>query len=82
MTRELLLGEIHSEGYTVHERVLYPQDLETADEVFITSTTRDLLPVTKLGTKERKNHGGARVALSAAFSHYVDHYVELHRVAA
>jgi branched-subunit amino acid aminotransferase/4-amino-4-deoxychorismate lyase len=28
--------------------VLYPQDLDTADEVFITSTTRELSPVVRI----------------------------------
>jgi branched-subunit amino acid aminotransferase/4-amino-4-deoxychorismate lyase len=29
----------------VREETLYPKDLETADEMFITSTTRELSPV-------------------------------------
>ena len=45
ITREVLLGEIHVPGITVEEKTLLPADLESADEVFITSTTRDLLPV-------------------------------------
>jgi branched-chain amino acid aminotransferase len=32
-------------GIDVREEVLYPKDLETADEMFITSTTRELSPV-------------------------------------
>jgi len=32
-------------GIDVREETLYPQDLETADEMFITSTTRELSPV-------------------------------------
>ncbi len=32
-------------GIDVREQVLYPKDLETADEMFITSTTRELSPV-------------------------------------
>ena len=45
VTRALLLEEIHSSGLQVTEKTLLPSDLETADEVFITSTTRELLPV-------------------------------------
>jgi branched-chain amino acid aminotransferase len=44
VTRELLLEVVHVPGIKVTERALTPQDLERADEVFITSTTRDLLP--------------------------------------
>jgi branched-chain amino acid aminotransferase len=35
-------------GVDVREEVLLPQDLETADEMFITSTTRELSPVVKV----------------------------------
>ncbi len=82
VTRELLLAEVHAEGYAIREKTLYPQDLEEADEVFITSTTRDLLAVNRLGTMDRVNRGGAREALSAAFSRLCDQYVDAHRVMA
>jgi branched-chain amino acid aminotransferase len=45
VTRELLLEEIRVPGISVLERTLLPESLERADAVFITSTTRDLLPV-------------------------------------
>src|SRR5271165_1385749 len=45
VTRELLLNEIRVHGISVREQTILPEDLEEADEVFITSTTRDLLPV-------------------------------------
>src|SRR5436190_11262240 len=42
ITRELLLSEVHAPGFHVTEKTLTPANLESADEVFITSTTRDL----------------------------------------
>ncbi len=45
VTRELLLDVVRVPGISVVERTLTPADLERADQVFITSTTRDLLPV-------------------------------------
>lgn len=45
VTRELLLEEIHTGDITVREQTIVPADLESSDEVFITSTTRDLLAV-------------------------------------
>ena len=33
------------QGCEIAERKLFPADLEIADEIFITSTTRELLPV-------------------------------------
>ena len=75
ITRELLLGEIHVPGFTIEERTLQPADLEAADEVFITSTTRDLLPVEQIEDRSISNAGGAREALQAAFQAYVREYV-------
>ena len=78
ITRELLLSEVRVPGLRVSERTLTPADLE-ADEVFISSTTRDLLPVSRIGNQELPNRGGAREALQAAFSKYVDAYVASHK---
>ena len=38
-------------GVEVRDEVLYPKDLETADEAFITGTTRELTPVTSIDGK-------------------------------
>jgi len=56
VTRELLLEEVRADGITVHEQTLRPEDMEQADEVFITSTTRDLLAV-RLVEGLRIKHG-------------------------
>ena len=45
ITRAILLEDIQAGGITVAERELTPSDLEASDCVFITSSTRDLLPV-------------------------------------
>ena len=78
ITREVLLGEIHAPGVRLVEKVLKPADLESADEVFITSTTRDLLPVWEIEGKSLKRIEGARLALQQAFSRFVQHYVAEH----
>ena len=44
-----------------------PGDLENADEVFITSTTRDLLPVLEIDGKKIRNAGKACASLKQAF---------------
>jgi branched-chain amino acid aminotransferase len=82
ITREVLLSEVHVEGVRIVEKTLIPQDLQDADEVFITSTTRDLLAVSQLGDKTRENHGSTRQRLSDAFGQYIDQYVELKKVTA
>ena len=51
ITREVLLQELQVPGVRIMERSLSIADLEAADEVCITSTTRDLLPVREIGGK-------------------------------
>jgi branched-chain amino acid aminotransferase len=79
ITRELLLSEVHAPGIRVTEKVLTPADLEGADEVFITSTTRDLLPVSMIGQRPIASTGHTREALQAAFSKYTDDYIAAHK---
>ena len=79
VTRDLLLSEIHVPGFEVRETALMPGDLHNADEVFITSTTRELLPVHEIEHKPLKQGDGARRALQAEFSEYVDRYVAEHK---
>jgi branched-chain amino acid aminotransferase len=81
ITRELLLGEIHVPGVDILEKPLMPGDLEAAEEVFITSTTRDLLPVFQIEDKHIHRGSYAREALQSAFSNYLQQYVEEHRPA-
>ncbi len=79
ITRELLLSEVQAPGISVTEKVLTPADLEGADEVFITSTTRGLLPVSRIGQKAVPNLGLARETLQAAFAAYESAYVAQHK---
>jgi branched-chain amino acid aminotransferase len=59
----------------IQEKTLYPADLESADEVFITSTTRELMSVSEVeGLKIRKGRA-VTDRLQTAFSRYVKSYV-------
>lgn len=75
VTREILLEEIRAPGVTIGEKPLRPADLESADEVFITSTTRGLLPVLAIEGLKIRRQGKARKPLEEAFVAYVDRYV-------
>ena len=75
VTRDLLLCEIHVPGFQVHEKTLFIDDLFTADEVFITSSTRDLLAVTEIDGRAVNRKGNAMEALKAAFADYIRNYV-------
>jgi branched-chain amino acid aminotransferase len=81
ITREVILEEIRVPGVRIAEKVLYPGDLESAEEVFITSTTRDLLPVRQIEDRQVGAGDKARMALQAAFSAFVDDYTAQHRQA-
>jgi branched-chain amino acid aminotransferase len=82
ITREVLLGEIHVPGIRIAEKKLTPAELEGADEVFITSTTRNLLPVHEIEGKKIGRTDHTRRALAEAFGHFVDRYVAAHKTAA
>ncbi len=79
ITRELLLEEIRAEGISIGERDLTLQDLESADEVFITSTTRGLLPVLEIEGLKIRRQGSAREPVARAFTAYVEQYVAARR---
>lgn len=79
ITRELLLSEVQTPGFKVTAKTFRPQDLEAADEVFITSTTRDLLPVIQVESKKIGRSTVACQALSRAFRDYLNKYVAEHR---
>jgi branched-chain amino acid aminotransferase len=83
VTRHVLLHECRVPGFRIEERTLRPEDLDQAEEVFITSTTRDLLRVSSIGGKPAGN-GSARIrdAAGAAFSGYVNQYLAAHSAAA
>ncbi len=48
VTRAFLFEVGKETGVDVRDEVLYPKDLESADEMFITSTTRELSPVVRV----------------------------------
>jgi branched-chain amino acid aminotransferase len=75
ITREVLLEEVCVEGISIGERALRLEDLEAADEVFITSTTRDLLPVLAVEGRRVHRRGEVRERLQRAFRQYLEEYV-------
>ena len=77
VTRGVLLETGAAAGVPVEERVLLPQDLFGADEVFISSTNRNLLPVSEI--EGRKIGTGAVPVvekLEKVFAAYVREYIE------
>lgn len=76
VTRELLLEEVRTGGISIEEQTLMPADLEAADEVFITSSTRDLLPVQAIDGLRVKQGARVLVPLRQALVEYRESYVK------
>ena len=76
VTRALLLSEIKVSGYTTVERPLMPADLEKADQVMISSTTRDLLVVESIEGLNIRNEGHAAAVLEEALAAYRARYIQ------
>jgi branched-chain amino acid aminotransferase len=70
VTRALLLEEIKVPGLTIREGDLTPQKLDGADQVFITSTTRNLLPVLEIEKRPMRQSPQQLNVLQRAFSDY------------
>ena len=75
VTRALLLEEIRVPGFQIFEQAVQLNDLASADEVFITSTTRELLPVSSIEGLKVGRSTHARDILQRAFSEYVQGWV-------
>ena len=78
VTRELLLHEIHIADFQILEKTLMPSDLARADQVLITSSTRDLLPASYIEGFDIRNQSTAAQTLSRAFREYREAYVRKH----
>lgn len=78
VTRALLIEEIQVTGLRIGERELRPGDLESSDQVFITSTTRDLLPVLEIEGEAAAQDRTALSHLQQAFTSYRAEYVAEH----
>jgi branched-subunit amino acid aminotransferase/4-amino-4-deoxychorismate lyase len=75
VTRDVLLTDIRVPGVRLVEATLALPDLSRADEVFITSTTRDVLPVAEI--EGMKIRAGRRIVelLGRALRTYREEYV-------
>jgi len=68
ITRELLLEWGAEAGLPVHERTLTLDDLATADEVMITSSTRDVQPASRVEGRELPAPGRLAARAAALFT--------------
>ena len=79
ITHDILLEIGPSAGVPVSERVLRPDDLYSADEVFISSTNRSMIAVGEInGHKIASAPGPIIQKLERVFADYVRDYVASH----
>ena len=77
ITRGVLLEIGAAAGVPVEEKTLLPQDLYAADEVFISSTNRNLLPVSEIaGRKIGDGNTPVVERLEKVFESYVRKYLD------
>lgn len=51
ITRELVIEAIHRDGITLHEEAVRDEELASIDELFITGTTTEVVPIVRLDGK-------------------------------
>jgi branched-chain amino acid aminotransferase len=79
VTRGVLLEIGAAAGVPVEERTLMPEDLYSADEVFISSTNRTMLAVGEIqGRKIATAPGPVLATLDRAFARYIRSYIDTH----
>ena len=72
VTRQVTLAEL---GEPIEEATLRESDLYEADEVFITSSTREIVPVVRIGTHAFDGPWPVTERVRARFREYVREYV-------
>ncbi|HME05973.1 MAG TPA: aminotransferase class IV [Bryobacteraceae bacterium] len=78
ITRELLLEELRVPGLVIAEKTLSPSDLERADQVLITSSTRDVVSVREIDSLRIQSQGETATILRSAFVSYRKYYLATH----
>lgn len=76
ITRDVILNDLTVDAA---EHVLLLSDLESADEVFITSTTREVLPVTYIEDIGMKRVGPVTLKIREAFTAFTNAYTARHK---
>lgn len=79
VTRAVLLEDVQVPGISIGEKTLFPSDLSAAQEVFVTSTTREILPVSGIEGLDVNRGTSASQLLQKAFSECVASYLNSRR---
>ncbi len=78
VTRAILLEEIGVPGLSIVEAELTPSELEESDQVFISSTTRGILPVLEIDGTRLREAPNTLHKLQQAFTYNMEKYIRTH----
>jgi len=76
ITRRLILDAAHELGIQVHEGRFKPEDAYNADEVFISNTTMEVMPVSKIDDKKAGTKHKITKQLHKAYRKKVVEYIK------
>jgi len=76
VSRQILLEIAPSSGVPIEERGITIEEMHVADEVFISSTTREVQPVSHIEDREYRPPGPVTERLARSFTAYVRSYSE------
>jgi len=74
ITKKVILELAKEAGYEIEERIVYQDELKTADDVFITSSFKDIVPIVKIDDFEVSDGkiGEITKDLMVKFKDYID----------
>ena len=76
------IGNRNQRGNSGEEKTLFPEDLYGAEEVFISSTNRNLLPVAAINERKiAKAPGPIVLELERIFAGYIRRYIDARTLA-
>ncbi len=79
ITREVVIEEATAMKLPLETRSVWEQDLSRAEEVFLTSTLREVLPVRQIGNRRFRAPGTLTGRLAAAYRRRVVAYLKANR---
>ncbi len=79
VTRKHLIGLCQENGIRLSEKPVHTNHLSTFDALFISGTSRKVLPVNKVDERIFKVNNDLMIRINALFNLHVEQYISLHR---
>lgn len=77
ITRKIVLQLARSNGFSVEEKGFGLPEIKNADEVFLTSSTREIMPISEInGTKVKNSPGKITLDLITNYKEFIEKYCE------